>query len=118
TVCYGPSGAWLVCLDSVPTETVTLPATLDTDSSELCLKQQPRGWIEAGQPAACFVTGGMISTPVAPPMRTEARGKRPLVLVAHSLITVAIPLDVAGHRDENNKPPDAVAGCTFGQNPG
>ena len=32
--CYGPSGAWQVCLSSAPSGAITLPATIDTDGEK------------------------------------------------------------------------------------
>jgi hypothetical protein len=121
-VCYGPSGAWGVCLDATPTGALTLPSMIDTDGSELCLKKLPAGWMEAGQPDACFIARDAISTPIfnlQMPSTVDVRGQRPLVLVAHSEITINTPLDVAGHRAENTKPPYLPLECgSFAQMPG
>ena len=113
-VCYGPSG-WQVCLDVAPTAAVALPATLDTDKSGLCLKDQPASWTAALQPDACFVVGDTMTM-----ASLAATGSRPLVIVARSQINVMALLDVASHR--SNLIVGAGSGPTdckpFGRSPG
>jgi hypothetical protein len=107
-VCYGPTGVWRVCLREAPTGQVTLPPTLDTDTSGLCQSTQPVGWT-ASQPAACFVLGRTIER--ARGATTRVTGRRPLVLLAHTSILISDVLDYAGHRAANDNPtiasPDA-----------
>lgn len=90
--CYGPAGAWQVCLGAAPADPVVLPATIDTGTSPLCLVAQPAGWAPA-QPAACFIVGKTISVPAT----TIVTGPRPLVLVANDAIAIDGVLDVASH---------------------
>jgi hypothetical protein len=99
--CYGPpSGPWRVCPDATPTGAVTLPAMLDTDTSSLCLPAQPTGWTAGPQPEACFIVGDIVSVVVS--MATKVTGSRPLVLVAHTQITIANVLDAASHQSDNS----------------
>lgn len=97
-VCYGPPGAWRVCLRETPRGSVPLPAVIDTDKSDACQRDQPAGWMPA-QREACFVIGEVITTPQ---QGTRVVGRRPLVLVAHTSIAVDSALDFAGRQAENN----------------
>jgi hypothetical protein len=89
--CFGPSG-WRVCLSSLPGGSTTLPPTINTDTSPLCLPEQPASWVST-QPDACIITG---STIVAA-STVMATGDRPLVLLATDAITISGTLDVASH---------------------
>ena len=111
--CYGPAGAWRVCLDAPASGATVLPPMIDTDKDSRCLKAQPAGWTEAMQPEACFIQGETITVP-AP---TAVTGGRPLVLVASTQITVNGVLDVASHVI-STKPPRTSADCkAFGRAP-
>jgi hypothetical protein len=115
-VCYGPPGAWRVCLREMPRGSVTLPAVIDTDKTEVCQRDQPVGWMPA-QREACFVVGDVIMTPQ---QGTRVLGRRPLVLVAHTSIAIDSALDFAGRQAENNLPTIASpeAPCQpFGRQP-
>lgn len=99
--CYGPTGTFRVCLGEAPTGMVTLPAMIDTDLKALpCLLAQPSGWMPS-QPESCFIVGNSISVPMT---GTRVLGRRPLVLVAQTQITVVAVLDVASHQIENRAP--------------
>jgi hypothetical protein len=111
TVCYGPPGAWQVCLAAAPTEPVGLPPTLDTDSSKLCLQAQPARWTLA-QPGACFIVGDTVTVGA-----TSVTGARPLVLLAQTRIQVDILLDVASHHNQPGPAAPSSACMGFGQNP-
>ena len=111
-VCFG-SGTFLVCFPAPPTGIVTLPSTIDTASSELCLQAQPSGWTQAGQPASCFIVGDQIVATA--PVRVT--GTRPLVLVAHDEMRLETLLDVASHRDELDGPGANPAACGAGSLP-
>src|ERR1700686_3339124 len=54
-ICVG-AGAYMVCLQGAPPAIVNLATNINT-SSAMCLAQQPVGWIESGQPAACVIAG-------------------------------------------------------------
>lgn len=110
--CYGPPGAWQVCLAAVPTLAIGLLTTIDTDKSSLCLAAQPAGWTPA-QPPACFIAGDTVTV-----ASTTVTGTRPLVLLAQTRITIQLSLDVASHH--NDKPPamSSSACMAFGQAPG
>ena len=119
--CYGPSGAWRVCLGSTPTATTSVPSTIDTDTSSLCLPIQPVGWT-LSQPEACFIVGKTVSVKA-----TVVHGHRPLVVVAQDGITVTSLLDVASHRADTGTARSSSACKPFqrsavvgggGQNPG
>jgi hypothetical protein len=96
-VCYGPSG-WQVCVGARPTNAVPLSDTLDTDKSEQCLKKQPESWKNSpsSQPDACIVVAGSVVID-----SLHVTGRRPLVIVADSAITVMTLLDVASHRAQH-----------------
>jgi hypothetical protein len=87
-LCLG-SGTYAVCMTQ-PSAPVSLPQTLDTDLSPLCLTKQPVDWNANGQPDACFIVGTTIT------VMTSAYGSRPLVLVASDTISVST-LDVSSH---------------------
>lgn len=106
--CYGASGVWQVCLAARPTGAVVLPATLDADRDARCLKAQPTGWLEAGQPNACFIVGDTIA--IDGGKTTTVTGSRPLVLVAHAQLSVAGLLDYAAHEGAPGAP-RAAAEC-------
>jgi hypothetical protein len=109
-ICYGPAaGAFRVCLGTIPTGAVVLPATIDTTPGmpgSPCLEAQPLGWTMA-QPPACFIAGSEISVPDI----TAVTGSRPLVLVADREITIPGTLDVASHVDGARGPGLAGAVC-------
>ncbi len=111
TVCYGPPGAWRVCLAASPTGPVGLPLTLDTDTSSLCLQAQPAGWTQA-QPPACFIIGDTVSV-----VATSVTGTRPLVLLAQTRIQIDNLLDVASHHNTAGAAASSSACMAFGQNP-
>jgi Calx-beta domain-containing protein len=89
-VCFGPLGAFSVCLDRGPTQPVTLPASINTDASGLCAAAQPVGWLGNMQPNSCFVIGTTITG-----SSTTVSGSRPLVLVASDTITINTLLDAS-----------------------
>jgi hypothetical protein len=103
--CFGADN-YEVCLTTVPSAPVTLPATVDTTSSTLCLTTQPAGWVSRGQPASCFIVGSMITAG-----NVNVTGSRPLVLLATQTINVTGVLDVASHGGAN---PKTGPGAPFG----
>jgi hypothetical protein len=109
--CYGPSG-WQVCFASAPTGALNVPNTINTDGAAPCLGAQPMGWT-APQPPACFIVGDTITVPGG---GTVVNGRRPLVLVANRLITVAGVLDVSSRRGDTGTPPSECQ--PFNQGPG
>jgi hypothetical protein len=112
TACYGPLGAWQVCLSSVPTGSVTLPSLLDTDASPICLAAQPSGWTPTQAPA-CFVVGESVTVGAA-----SVTGTRPLVLLAQNEIVVNTLLDVASHHGGKPAPASPSNACQpFGRIP-
>ena len=93
--CYGPDG-WRVCLDAAPSQPISLTGMLDTDKSDAknpCAKQQPAGWTDALQPEACFVVGTTVTV-----VSLDVTGRRPLVIVGTTGISVMSLLDVGSHR--------------------
>jgi hypothetical protein len=93
--CYGPDG-WRVCLDAAPSEPISLTGMLNTDKSDPknpCAKQQPAGWTDALQPEACFVVGTTVTV-----VSLNVTGRRPLVIVGTTGISVMSLLDVGSHR--------------------
>jgi hypothetical protein len=111
TTCYGPPGAWRVCLATAPTGPVGLPLTLDTDTSSLCLRAQPTGWTSA-QPPACFIVADTMTVGT-----TSVTGTRPLVLLAQTRIQIDNLLDVASHHNTAGAAAPSSACMAFGQNP-
>jgi hypothetical protein len=108
-VCFGPAGTNAeICYDRGPTSAVTLPATLDTVTSELCATEQPIDWIEVhGQPEACFVLGTAIAVGT-----TRVTGSRPLVLVATTALSVTGHLNASSERVSGaTGPASPSAGC-------
>jgi len=85
--CYGPAG-WQACFTTLPAGAKMLPKDINTDGGAPCVAP-PAGW-GAPQPAACFIIGDTITVPGT---GTTATGRKPLVLVAKSLITVTGELD-------------------------
>jgi hypothetical protein len=105
--CYGPAG-WQACFAALPTGNVALKGTLNTDGGAPCGVAPPMGWA-ASQPAACFVVGDVITMPAG---GTVAMGRKPLVLIAKSLITVTGVLEVV--TTKGALPAECAA---FGKNP-
>lgn len=88
--CLGATG-WKICVP-MPTAPVTLPATIDTESTfGLCMQTQPASWSGAGQPHACIIVGTTITG-----SSITATGNFPLVLVASDSISIG-SLDVSSH---------------------
>lgn len=112
TACYGASGAWRVCLAAPPTGSVALPANLDTNASELCLKEAPPGWSAQGQPDACFILGDSVTIAT-----TSVTGTRPLVVIAHRTIVVGLLLDYASHVASTSPPRSSTLCRAFGRAP-
>ena len=95
STCVG-AGNYTVCLDTeLPTSPATVPTTVDTDSQVTCLHLQPVGWVENGQPPACFIAGTTVSISSG----VAAHGSRPLVIVATDTLTLSALLEAAGKRD-------------------
>jgi hypothetical protein len=97
--CYG-TGVWRVCPDTAPTTDVMLDSTtyINTsfDNSPFCADRQQPGWIESGQPAACFIVARNITIG-----SQRFDGFRPLVLVALDSLTVNSLLDAGSHEIDN-----------------
>lgn len=110
--CYG-TGAYTVCSNTAPLGSITIPdGTLNTFSSQLCADLQPRGWIDAGQPQACFIIASDIT------VGTVRAYGYPLVLVATNSITVNGLLDVGGHIGSYGTTSNSSAPCgPFGSMP-
>ncbi|HSK01076.1 MAG TPA: hypothetical protein VK932_07535, partial [Kofleriaceae bacterium] len=78
-VCYGaPNGLVRPCFSSAPTEDITLPGTIDTDTSTLC------GAPLSGGNGYCVIAANNITLDDS----VAATGSKPLVLVAASTITI------------------------------
>lgn len=95
TLCFGPAG-WQVCLDAPPSGSITLSGTLDTDRSDAanpCLAHEVPSWRDALQPDACFIAGDKVGV-----TSLTVTGRRPLVIVGGSAITVTGLLDVGSRR--------------------
>jgi hypothetical protein len=91
-VCFG-TGNYRACFNE-PTTPVSFGegAAIDTANDPACMKMQPMGWTEAGQPAACFIVGTTINIP-----NVSVAGDRPLVLIATGNLNVNGILDAASH---------------------
>jgi hypothetical protein len=105
TGCYG-AGAWEVCLAARPTGVTTLNGPIDTDRDSRCATAAMAGWTTTGQPGACFLLGDTVV--VAGP--TRVTGDKPLVVVAHTSISIEALLDAASHRADRG-PPRSAAAC-------
>ncbi len=91
STCLG-SGLYTVCLATqLPTTNLTVTQDIDTDSTSPCLHFQPPGWVEGGQPPACFVVGVKVTMSSS----INARGSRPLVVVAIDSLTISDAIDVS-----------------------
>lgn len=90
--CFG-AGAYSVCMYT--NGSLTLPNTIDTTNSTLCLATQPSEWTTAGQPDACFIVRTNITVPTMGTV--DVTGTRPLVLVAGTTISVTGMLDGSSH---------------------
>lgn len=97
--CYG-TGAYRVCITTNLTNTITLPTSINTDTSGLCATTQPTDWTTAqGQPASCFILAGTLDVTNT----TTVTGSRPLVLVADGTLSISGTLDVSSHRAGNTR---------------
>ena len=118
--CFGPPGNYQICIQTVPTTPVTLPAgTLNTDTlanggSALCATTTPMGWT-MNQPDACFVMGTTITIPAG--TTVKATGPRPLVLLGTTGITIAGTLDVSSHIGASAGPMSNTGCAAFGTAP-
>lgn len=112
--CFGPSGAFSVCFDpgTLPTAPKSVPGTIDSNSTTMCLSPTPAAWINAGQPDACFIVGNTVT--VGGDLR--ATGARPIVLVATDTLTINGNIDVSSKR--NTAPAAAGALPNSGPCPG
>jgi hypothetical protein len=99
------TGAWTVHVETLPTAGVTLPGSIDTDTSPACATSA--AWADASQPAACFV----VATTITTSGNVVVQGSRPLVLVATDAVTVADQIDVASHRARGPGPAANWTGC-------
>lgn len=89
---FGPA-PFTVHLSALPTAGMTLPGTINTDTSNLCATTAT--WVSSSQPDACFIVATTITSGGS---NTVATGGKPLVLVATSAITVSKNLDVSSKR--------------------
>jgi hypothetical protein len=89
--CLGPTG-WQVCVTPMPTNTVMLPATIDTSMDGMNGCGPANAW-GPGNTSACVIVAGTIMV-VRP--GTFVTGSRPLVLAAQT-VTIDGLLDVASH---------------------
>lgn len=106
--CVGED-TYVACFPT-PTVGVTLPSTVDTDSS-ICAAEMPIGWM--GQPDSCFIVGTTITA-----SGTSVFGSRPLMLWATDSITITGDIDVASHRGGKTGPGAPGAACqAFGSPP-
>lgn len=110
--CYGNSLVH-ACFSTTPTGTVAIAAntTVDTDTSSMCAmlaSPSPSPW--------CVIAGQTIQ--VQQGFTLQARGSRPLVLIATGSITIAGTLDVASHQGGQVGASADAAGCNAGNNPG
>lgn len=103
--CVGPGDAFNVCYDTQPAA-VSLPVSLDTDSSPYCAATQPAGWTAAGQPAACVVWADALTV-----SGLSVSGSRPLVLAGVSSIAVTGVLDVSSVRGAKAGPAAPFSMC-------
>lgn len=107
STCLGPdSTPFNVCFAAAPSNTVTINANLNTDSSPLCSGTAPlAGW--TGQPDSCFVVGQTINVSGA----SAITGSRPLVLFATGNITISSSIDAASHRGGTTGPAANSSSC-------
>ena len=92
--CYG-TGAFKVCPDEAPSTDYTRDTLTFQNTSfngGICADRQPPGWIESGQPDACFIVANNITIGTG-----RFEGFRPLVLVAINSITINTLLDAGSH---------------------
>jgi len=117
-LCFG-AGAYKVCVDALPMNTLVISTDIDTSpASSLCAITQPVGWVEGGQPAACFVIAKTLS--IANGNNVNATGPRPLVLLGSESLSIDDELTLVGVHDAPQTIPagyDAAA-CTTTPAPG
>jgi hypothetical protein len=95
-----------VCVDP-PQSSITLPAAIDTGSSDLCAPYTSNPHIDA-----CVIAGQSINLPSG---TTTVTGRKPLILLSTDSISIAGVLDAASHQGKPNGPA-ADTGCpTAGQ---
>jgi len=105
STCLGPDATPFSLCFATPSNTVTINAALNTDTSPLCSATPPiAGW--TGQPSSCFVVAQTINVSGA----SVVTGTRPLVLFASGNITVSASIDAASHRGGTTGPA-ANTGC-------
>ena len=95
---FGPS-PFTVHLSSLPTTGVTLPPSINTDTSNLC--STTATWVSNTQPDACFVVGTSISSGGG---ITTVTGSKPIVLLATTTISMTKTIDVSSRRGTNIGP--------------
>lgn len=113
-VCYGAtSGLVKPCFPAALTDTVTLPATIDTGTSALCSTTVTSA--DRSTDNYCVIAGATIRAENA----VNVTGTKPLVLVAGGTIIIDARLDAASHRMPLKRGPGAnPSSCDAGTQPG
>ena len=110
---FGPA-PFTVHLSALPTAPVTLPAMINTDTSNLC--STTASWGSSTQPDACFVVGTSIASSGG---MTTVTGSKPIVLLATTTISLTKTIDASSRRATNVGPAANYSQCTvFVNTPG
>ncbi len=108
TMCIAGTGSLIKpCFVTLPTGTVNLTGTINTDSDSRCVVQK-----QTGGPDVCMIGGNDLNVTAM----LRAIGSRPLVLVAVHDLTVSAVLDVSG--DATMPAAGANTGNCIGTGPG
>ncbi|CAN5772086.1 hypothetical protein BH11MYX2_BH11MYX2_23950 [soil metagenome] len=91
-MCFG--GPHEICLTTLPTQTTTPPASIDTGVDANCDQIVP----QPGGVALCVIAGTDVTVNT-----TRAYGTRPLVIVATGALTVTGTLDAGSHHTGANR---------------
>ncbi|HEY5927678.1 MAG TPA: hypothetical protein VIV11_38600 [Kofleriaceae bacterium] len=97
-----------ICLGELPTTSPTIPSTINTDTSQLCVPYS------LGGGSYCVIAGVDL---VVPSVRVV--GSKPLVLIATATITVNGVVDIASHTTGASGGSGAAldAACNYGTGP-
>ena len=107
--CFGTSALALVCLESLPTDPLTLgtASSLDTATSPLCAA------LRVGSSNVCVIAAQTLTISAA----LTVTGTRPLVLLSLTAITVSATLDIASHRGSPTGAGGDASSCNTGVDP-
>jgi hypothetical protein len=107
-VCFGQAKV-KACVNTMPTNMLTLPSIIDTSGASSCTLVQP----QAAPPSLCVIVARSIVVPIGSNVRVV--GSRPLVLIAADSMTIDGAIDVASHRLGGSGAGANTGACTTAQ---